>query len=65
VNKPVVNQKATEAQQERENARWGQPLPPIGGGLPVYQHEDAGGVVELPPAYRESFNTPASAPPPP
>ena len=41
-----------------------QPVRPTGGASRVFQHEDAGGVVELPPAYRD-YTAPSSAPPPP
>lgn len=55
---------------ERTTETKGDPLlnppgrPTGGAPRPVYQHEDAGGVVELPPAYRD-YTAPPSAPPQP
>ncbi len=53
--------KAAEAQLEREDPPRNQQSPPVGAGVQVYQHQDAGSVIELPPAYREISQT---APPP-
>lgn len=58
--RPRGSSKAAEARRERAAVdEWGNPRPLGASRETVIQHEDAGTVVELPPAYREYTAIPA------